>query len=273
MKILIIGDVFAKPGRDAVGKVLPELREKLDIDLVIANAENSHHGKGVSNSKIEEMKSFGVDFFTSGNHVWKVSEIYEHMNKPGYPLIRPANYPEGCPGRGYAVIEVPAGKNKGKKVLVINLIGRLFMPGHCDDPFRKAEGIIKEVAEGGLELGKKLDAIIVDIHAEASSEKMAMAHFLDGKASLVYGTHTHIPTADEHILNGGTAYQGDVGMTGVVDSVLGVRKEEIIEAFLTQMPVRHQVAEGPTVFNALLVEIAEERGLAKSVERVQKYLK
>lgn len=273
MKILIIGDVFAKPGREAVGKVLPELREKLEVDLVIANAENSHHGKGVSNAKIEEMKSYGVDFFTSGNHIWKVSEIYEYLNKADYPLIRPANYVEGSPGRGYAIIEVPAGKNKGKKVLVINLSGRMFMPGHYDDPFRKAEAIIEKVADDGLKLGKKLAAIVVDMHAEASSEKMAIGHFLDGKVSLVYGTHTHIPTADEQILKGGTAYQTDVGMTGVVDSIIGLNKDEIIENFLTQMPVRHQVAEGPTVFNALLVEIAEESGLAERVERVQKYLK
>jgi len=273
MKILAIGDIFARPGREAVGKVLPELREKLGVDLVIANAENSHHGKGVSNSKIEEMKSYGIDFFTSGNHIWKVSEIFEYMNKADYPLIRPANYVEGTPGRGYAVIEVPTGKNKGKKILVINLSGRMFMPGHYDDPFRKAEAIIDKVAGDGLKLGKELAAIVVDMHAEASSEKMAIGHFLDGRVSVVYGTHTHIPTADEQILSGGTAYQSDLGMTGVVDSVIGAKKEEIIEGFLTQMPVRHQVAEGPTVFNALLVEIDLDNGLAKSVERIQKYLK
>lgn len=273
MKILIIGDVFARPGRETVGKVLPELREKFAPDLVIANVENSHHGKGVSNSKIVELQSYGVDFFTSGNHIWKVSEIYEYMDKADYPLIRPANYVEGSPGRGYAIIEVPAGVNKGKKVLVINLSGRVFMQGHHDDPFRKAEMIIRKVAEDGLGLGKKLAAIVVDMHAETSSEKIALGHFLDGKVSLVYGTHTHVPTADEHILSGGTGYQTDVGMTGVLDSVIGAAKEEIIEGFLTQRPVKHQVAEGPTVFNALLVEIADESGLATGVERIQKYLK
>jgi hypothetical protein len=269
MKILLIGDVFAKPGRETLKQVVPNLRKELEIDLVVANAENVHHGKGVSEGKIQEMISYGVDFFTSGNHIWKVTEIYEYMNRPDYPLIRPANFPEGVPGRGYAVIEA----GNGEKVLVINLIGRVFMPGHADNPFSKAQRILEEVKEQqGLELGRGLAAVIVDFHAEAGSEKLALAHYLDGKITALVGTHTHIPTADEHILNSGTAYQTDLGMTGVVDSVIGANKKEIIEGFLTQMPVRHQVAEGPTVFNALLVETDPTTGLAKSVKRIQKYL-
>lgn len=273
MRILVIGDVFAKPGREAVKQVLPALRKELKIDLVIANAENSHHGKGVSSGKIDEMKASGVDFFTSGNHIWKIEEIFDHMNEDDYPLIRPANYVEGSPGRGYAVIEIPGGKLKGSKILVINLSGRVFMPGNPDDPFRKAESILEKVKEEGLELGKNLAAIIVDMHAEAGSEKMALAHFLDGRISLLYGTHTHIPTADEQILVGGSGYLTDVGMTGVVDSVIGAGKKEIIEGFLTQMPVKHQVAEGPTVFNSLLIDIEETTGLPSKIERIQKYLK
>ena len=281
MKILVIGDIFARPGRMAVKEVLPALRSEMNIDLVIANAENCHHGKGVSSAKIAELRGYGVDFFTSGNHIWKVTEIYEHMNQADYPLIRPANYVDGVPGRGYAVIEVPPaggsgesrGSAKSRKVLIINLSGRVYMPGHYSDPFRTAEAVIERVKGEGLELGRGLAAVVVDIHAEASAEKMALGHFLDGRASLVYGTHTHVPTADEQILGGGTAYQSDVGMSGVVNSIIGVDKKEIIENFLTQMPVKHQVAEGPAVFNALLVEISDDTGLAIRVERIQKYLK
>jgi metallophosphoesterase (TIGR00282 family) len=264
MRILMIGDVFGKPGRKTLAKILPELKKKKKIDLVIANAENAHHGKGVSDSKIKEMRGYGVDFFTSGNHIWRIAEIYTHMEKTDYPLIRPANYPEGAPGRGYAVIEISK-----QNVLIINLMGRVFMPGHLDDPFRKIENILAEVKKKGYKLGKNLSAIIVDMHAETGSEKMAMGHFLDGKVSVVYGTHTHIQTADEQLLPKGTAYLTDVGMTGVINSIIGARKEEIIENFLTQLPVKHEVAEGDTVFNALLLETDKKTGLAKSIERIQ----
>lgn len=264
MRILMIGDVFGRPGRKTLARILPDLKKKKKIDLVIANAENAHHGKGVSDSKIREMQGYGVDFFTGGNHIWRIPEIFNHMEKSGYPLIRPANYPEGAPGRGYDIIKV--GK---QKVLVINLMGRVFMPAHLDDPFRKAEMILDEVKKAGNKLGKDLAAIIVDMHAETGSEKMAMGHFLDGKVSVVYGTHTHIQTADEQILPKGTAYLTDVGMTGVIDSIIGVRKEEIIENFLTQLPVKHEVADGDTVFNALLIETEKKSGLPKSIERIQ----
>jgi len=267
MKILLIGDVFASPGRKTVKDILPSLKVELEADLVIANAENLHHGKGVSSSKITELQKAGVDFFTSGNHIWKVNEIFEYMNKETYPLIRPANYPKSVPGRGHAIIET----KKGEKVMVINLIGRVFMHTHTDCPFRTAEAIIEMEAEKGWKLGDKLAAIVVDMHAEVGSEKMALGHFLDGKVSAVVGTHTHIPTADEQILPGGTAYQTDLGMTGVVNSIIGVNKTEIIENFLTQMPVRHQIAEGPTVFNALLIETDPITGLTINIKRIQKY--
>lgn len=260
MKILLIGDIFARPGREAVKKVLPALRDERGIDLVIANAENLHHGKGVSDAKIQEMKAAGVDFFTSGNHIWKVPEIFVEMEKAGYPLIRPANYPGDAPGKGFEIIEVG-----GEKIAVINLMGRVFMPGNLDDPFAKAEEILEEVGK----LGKDLKAIIVDFHGEASAEKKAFAMNLDGKVSVVYGTHTHVPTADEMILAGGTAFQTDVGMTGVLESVIGADQQAIIEGFMTQRPVKHEVAEGKAYFNALMVETNDQTGLAVKVERIQ----
>ena len=266
MRILMIGDVFAKPGRKTLAKILPQLKIEKQIDLVIANAENLHHGKGVSDSKIRELQSYGVDFFTSGNHVWRIAEIVEMINQPDYPLIRPANYPPGTAGRGYALVDAPNGQGK---VAVINLIGRVFIPVHSDDPFRTATSILQTLADDGLHLGQELSAIIVDFHAEAGSEKMALAHYLDGKVTAVFGTHTHIQTADEQLLTGGTAYITDVGMTGVIDSVIGVKKEIIIEGFLKQTPVRHEMAEGPTTFGALLVETDAQSGLAKTVERIQ----
>jgi metallophosphoesterase (TIGR00282 family) len=180
MRILVIGDVFGRPGRQTLAKILPDLKKKKKVDLVIANAENVHHGKGVSDSKIQEMRGYGVDFFTSGNHIWRVQEICKHMEKADYPLIRPANYPEGAPGRGYAIIEV--GK---QKVLIINLMGRVFMPGNLDDPFQKIQIILKKIEKDGLRLGKNLAAIILDMHAEAGSEKMALGHFIFNFAEFV----------------------------------------------------------------------------------------
>lgn len=265
MRILIIGDVFGKPGRKTLGKVLADLRKEKQIDFVIANAENTHHGKGVTDNKIQELRGYGVDFFTSGNHIWRVAEIYKHLDQEDYPLIRPANYPEGAPGRGYAVIEM----QNGRKIAIINLMGRVFMPGNLDDPFKRAETILDELEEKQLRLGETLSAIVLDMHTETGSEKMAMGHFLDGRVSLVYGTHTHIQTADEQILPKQTAYLTDVGMTGVINSIIGARKEEIITGFLTQRPVKHEVAEGDTVFNALLLETDPQTGLAKSIERIQ----
>lgn len=271
MKILLIGDIYGKPGREAVKKVLTDLREDREIDLVIANAENLHHGKGVSDNKIQELRKAGVDFFTSGNHIWKLPEIFAHMEKAGYPLIRPANYPEDTPGRGWDILELEAiGTKSGKakkhpKVAVINLMARVFMPGNLDDPFRKADEILKEIGK----LGKDVQAIIVDFHGEATAEKKALGLYLDGRVSAVFGTHTHVPTADEMILENGTAFQTDIGMTGVLESVIGADKKAVIGNFLTQMPHKFEVAEGLSYFNALLVEINDKSGLAENIERIQ----
>jgi metallophosphoesterase (TIGR00282 family) len=262
MNILFIGDIFGRPGRETVKKLLPEYRQKLGLHLVIANGENMHHGKGISEDNIEEMRKAGVDFFTSGNHVWKEKSIIPFMDNKTLPLIRPANYPEGAPGRGYQIVQGAL----MQKVLVINLMGRLFMPQDLDCPFRTADRILKENAH------EKFAAIIVDFHAEATSEKMALAHYLDGRVTAVIGTHTHVPTADARILAGGTAYLTDAGFVGPIDSVIGVEKELIIENFLTQIPVKHEVASGPTVFSGLFVEVDDKRAKAVEVRLIQQNL-
>lgn len=262
----MIGDIFAKPGRKTVAKILPKLRKEKKIDFVVANAENIHHGKGASDAKIKELINCGVDFFTSGNHIWKIRDIYEFLDDPNYPLIRPANYPEGAHGRGYSVVDIPG---TDLNVSIINLMGRVYMPFNLDDPFRKADQILQEIASRKYVLGQNLAAILVDFHAEAASEKIALGHYLDGRITAICGTHTHIQTADELILPGKTAYLSDLGMTGVIDSVIGVRKDIIIEGFLKQTPVRHEMAEGETVFGALLIDTDKKTGLAKKIERIQ----
>ena len=260
MKILFIGDIYGRPGRNAVSAILPDLKKDRSIDLVIANAENMRHGKGVNHSNVTEMQEAGVDFFTSGNHIFKDATILDHLADPDYPLLRPANYPDEVPGNGHRVIESP----NGKKLLVINVMGRVFMPGDLDCPFREVDKILKDFE------GEELHGIFVDFHAEASSEKCALGHYLDGRVSAVVGTHSHIPTADQRILNGGTAFQSDVGMTGPLDSVIGADKELVIEHFLIQMPLKIEVAGGPKVFQALEIEIDDDSRKAVGLEFIQK---
>ncbi len=262
LNILFIGDIFGRPGRKTIQKVLRKYRKEFGIHLVIANAENLHHGKGVTEDNTKELTAAGVDFFTSGNHVWKDRSIIPFLDKPNFPLIRPANYPTSAPGKGYKIVE----GSLMQRVLVINVMGRVFMPVQLDCPFKAVEKILKETAN------ENISAIIVDLHAEATSEKVAFGHFLDGKVSFVVGTHTHVPTADERILENGTAYQTDVGFTGPANSVIGLETESIIENFLTQIPIKHEVAGGPTVFNATIVEIDENTRLATKIQRVQEYL-
>jgi 2',3'-cyclic-nucleotide 2'-phosphodiesterase len=255
MNILFIGDIFGKPGRNAVKKVLKKIREQHGIHLVIANAENMHHGKGVREENLEEMREAGVDFFTSGNHIWKEREIIPFMDGKKLPLIRPANYPPNVPGRGWQIVE---GSLK-QRVLVINLLGRVFMQADMDCPFRVADQIIRDNAH------EHLAAIFVDFHAEATSEKMALGNYLDGRVSAVIGTHTHVATADAQILPKGTAYQTDVGFTGPKDSIIGTEKSQIISHFLTQLPVKHEVASGTAIFNAVKVEIDDKTRLATEI--------
>lgn len=265
MNLLFIGDIFGKPGRETIARLLPNYRKQLNIDFVIANAENMHHGKGVSEDQLKKMREAGVDFFTSGNHIWKEKQIIPRLDDPSLHLIRPANYPQDqrVKGRGAQVVTT----QKGEKILVINLMGRVFMPFNLDCPFRTADRILKEHAN------EKLAAIFVDFHAETTSEKAALGHYLDGRVSAVIGTHTHVPTYDARVLPGGTAFQSDVGFTGPINSIIGLQKEGIIENFLTQVPVKHEIAEGETVFNALKIEIDSTTKKALKVEQIQEYLK
>lgn len=256
MRMLFIGDVVGKPGRRAVATLVPKLRQEREIDFVVANGENSAHGAGLTASTVDALLSSGVEIITTGDHVWDQKEIYEVIEREPR-LLRPLNLPPSAPGRGSTVIE-----REGKSsVGVINLIGRVFMPNN-DCPFRAAEA---EVAR----LRKQTNIIIVDLHAEATSEKIAMGRFLDGKVSAVIGTHTHVATADERILPKGTAYISDVGMCGPHDSVLGRDVEAVLKRFLTQMPHKMEVAEGDVALCGVVIDVDESSGRARSIERIR----
>ncbi len=255
MKIIFIGDIVGRPGRETVKKVLPKLKEEHQPDLVLANGENLTHGRGMSEESIKEMQQAGIDFFTSGNHIFDNRTVVEKLNDKSFPVIRPANFPPGNPGRGYHIYETA----KMQKILILNLHGRVFIKENYDCPFRKADEIIQETK------GDQPTAIIVDMHAEATSEKIALAHYLSDRVSAVVGTHTHVPTADAQILNNRTAYITDIGMVGASDSIIGAKKEDIIEGFLTQMPFKYDIAEGPTTFNAVLIEINDTDGKAENI--------
>jgi metallophosphoesterase (TIGR00282 family) len=259
MKALLIGDVIGRPGRVAVERFVVPLREEFGIDVVVINCENAAGGAGVTPSVAEELFSAGADVLTSGNHVWKKKEAFELL-KLDHRVLRPANYPEIAPGFGSCVVETLS----GKKVGVLNLIGRVFMePVDC--PFRVAE---RELAR----LRLVTPIIIVDMHGEATSEKAALGWFLDGKVSCIFGTHTHIPTADERILPKGTAFQTDIGMTGPYDSVIGRRVDQILERFLSGVPNRSEVAEGNVQLHGLILEIDEATGKALSIQRIKRVL-
>lgn len=255
MKILFIGDIVGKPGRQAVATLLPSLRKKYEIELTIANAENVAGGFGLTPSVAEELFRVGIDLLTSGNHIWdkKEAEAYIATERR---LLRPANYPEHAPGSGVTLWE------RGRhRVGVINLQGRVFMP-ILDCPFKVAEhqiGLLKQAT----------DLILIDFHAEATSEKQALARFVDGRVSALIGTHTHVQTADEQILPGGTAYISDVGMTGPTDSVIGMEPSDVIGRFLTQMPSKFRVAKGTPVLSAVVLDLEEESGKAKAITRLQ----
>ncbi len=260
LKVLFFGDVVGKIGRKAIKKALPNYRKQYHPDLVIANAENLAHGKGATKKTLEELINSGVNFFTSGNHIWSKKEIFSVFEENKIPIIRPANYPPEVPGKGYKIIEIGT-----KKILIINLLGRTFMEENLDCPFRKFKEIIEKHQK------EELNAVIVDFHAEATSEKVAFGFYADGLASTVLGTHTHIPTADNQILPQGTAYISDVGMVGAKNSVLGVKKEEIINFFLRQIHSVHQIPEkGKCILNAVFLEINPKTKKAKSIKRADK---
>jgi metallophosphoesterase (TIGR00282 family) len=254
MNILFIGDIYGKPGRELVSDLLPKLRKERNIDFVIANVENLTHGAGITESSLNNISESGVDFFTGGNHIFE-KDGEEILAKEKYPLIRPANYPTETVGKGYRIVEL-----KDKKILIINLIGQVFMAGFPECPFRKIDEILEEVKD------EEIDFTFVDFHAEATSEKIAMKFYLDSKITALFGTHTHVTTADLHVTDNGTAYISDVGMTGVVDnSVLGVRSDVIISKFLTKMRIKHEVADsGKRVFAGVLIETAKEKYASKA---------
>ncbi|MGO9246095.1 MAG: TIGR00282 family metallophosphoesterase [Verrucomicrobiia bacterium] len=256
MKILFIGDVVGKPGRRAVATLVPRLREERDIDFVIANGENSAHGAGLTASTVDALLTSGVDVITSGDHVWDQKEVYEVIEREPR-LLRPLNFPPSAPGKGSTVVRLDGLPPVG----VLNLIGRVFMP-NTDCPFRAAEA---EVAR----LLTQTKIIIVDLHAEATSEKIAMGRFLDGKVSAVIGTHTHVATADEHVLPKGTAYLSDAGMCGPHDSVLGRDVGAVLQRFLTQMPQKMEVAEGDVALCGAIIDVDETTGRARSIERIR----
>lgn len=259
MKILFIGDIVGSPGRQAVRKLLPELKKEYNLEFVIANAENAAGGSGITLAVAEELFLAGADVLTSGDHIWKKRDIFEIIDREKR-ILRPLNFPEGAPGNGWGVYSSAS----GIKVGVINVNGRVFMEP-LDCPFRASLKAQKEIA-------RDTKIIIVDIHAEATSEKVALGWYLDGKVSAVFGTHTHIQTADERILPQGTAYLTDAGMTGPDDSVIGRRITDVLTRFLTQVPTRFEVAEGNVKLRGVVVDIDEKTGQARSIERIQRKL-
>ncbi len=258
IRVLFLGDVIGSPGRRFLRDRLEDLKTEKGIDLVIVNGENASGGIGLTPKTAEELFSYGVDIITSGNHIWKYREIKNYL-KNSDSVIRPANYPPGAPGKGYTLKPV-----KGYRVAVVNLQGRVFMDPVVDCPFRKADEILREIEEEG-----GADAIVVDFHAEATSEKKALAYYLDGRITALVGTHTHIQTADAQILPGGTAYITDLGMVGPEDSVIGMKKEVIISKFLHGIPTRFEVATGKVVAEGVILDIII--GSRVSIERLRMY--
>jgi len=244
--------VVGKPGREAVQELVPELRKQYEIDMVIVNGENAAGGIGITQSTSEAMLSAEVDAITTGNHVWRRKEVIPYLDGDA-PIVRPLNYPPGLAGRGYITIG---------PVMIVNLVGRTFMHNY-DCPFRAMDTLLQEITQ-------RPKIIIVDFHAEATSEKVAMGWYLDGRVTAVVGTHTHIGTVDTKVLPNGTAYLTDIGMVGPIDSVIGANKEAALSSFLTAMPFNLSVGKGDVVFNSVLIEVAEDTGLATSIIRIDK---
>ena len=261
MRVLFIGDIFGSAGRKIVQAHLGHVVETNQVDLVIANAENAAGGFGLTPSIANELFDLGCEVLTTGNHVWDKREIIDYFNSVnGDPdtrvrrVLRPANYAQGVPGVGL----YEGTSSKGQRYAVINLQGRVFMQDN-DDPFRKADALLQQVTS---------KVIVVDFHAEATSEKIAMGWYLDGRVTAVLGTHTHVPTADSRVLPNGTAYQTDVGMSGPYDSVIGVQKEQVLQRFLTGLPGRFEAAKGDPRFSAVLIECDESTGRASNIQRI-----
>ncbi|MFA6422088.1 MAG: TIGR00282 family metallophosphoesterase [Candidatus Buchananbacteria bacterium] len=261
IKIIFISDIVGKIGRNTVRQYLPLLKKKYNPDLVIANAENLAHGIGFTSKTLDEMRDSGVDFFTTGNHAWKKAGSDDILNDKKFPIIRPANYKDKRSGVGYKVVKI--GK---KKLVVVNLLGRVFILDELESPFKVMEKIIKKAGTKN---------IIVDFHAEATSEKVAFGQYFDGKVSAVIGTHTHVQTADDRILKGSTAYISDVGMVGYSDSIIGANKEQIFNLFLEKgkSSKKHDLPEyGPAEFDAVYLEIDDKKGGSLKMKRINKII-
>ncbi|MBQ9442396.1 MAG: TIGR00282 family metallophosphoesterase [Selenomonadaceae bacterium] len=255
MRILMVGDVFGRSGRRAFSEHTAKIKREKNIDVVIVNGENAAHGKGLTVQTFNTLLSGGADIVTTGNHVWDNKEILTFIDREPF-LLRPANYPENTPGKGLCIYPY-----KAKNIGVINLQGRIFMQP-LDSPFTCAEEILKEIR-------RDCDIILIDFHAEATSEKMALAYFLDGKINALVGTHTHVQTADERILPKGTAYMTDLGIVGPINSVIGVNPDTVVEQFLSCRLVKFEPAEGNCVYCGLIVEIDEKTNRTLKVERIQ----
>lgn len=253
MRVLMVGDVVGRPGRTAVTRMLPGLRAELSIDHVVVNGENAAGGRGLTEQTARELLDAGADVITSGNHIFDIREFVPALDGD-LPILRPANYPPSAPGRGLLC---------ANGLTVINLMGRVFMPAQVDDPFRAVDALLDEVEDGAV--------VVIDFHAEATSEQQALAWYVDGRVAAIAGTHTHVPTADQRVLPGGTATVTDLGMVGVLDSVIGDDVGAVINRFVTGMPTRLPVASGDEVaFCSVLIEIDEQTRLATSIERVDR---
>ena len=258
MKILCIGDIVGKPGREALQDLLPQIREEHRIDFTIVNAENAAGGAGLTPRIAEQLLQIGCDVITLGDHVWDQKDLESYLDETDN-VIRPANFPSETPGKGLCIKQT----SSGLKVGVINLIGRVFMRYQVNCPFRT----IKEILE---KIKKETSVIIVDMHAEATSEKIALASYVDGQISALFGTHTHVQTADERILPGKTGFITDLGMTGPIDSIIGQSKEGIIQRFLLSMPIKFCVAAGDVQLSVAVLDVDEKTGLTKNITRIQK---
>ncbi len=256
MRVLLIGDIVGKTGRNAIKYLLPNIISRYKVDFIIANGENSAGGFGITEKVAIELFSYGINVITTGNHVWDKKESIPYIAKES-KILRPLNFPIGAPGTGSILLNVD---NK-KQIAVLCVSGRVFM-NILDCPFKTADIEVSRLKEF-------TDIIIIDFHAEATSEKIAFGYFMDGKVSAVVGTHTHVQTADETILSGGTAYITDVGMTGPIDSVIGIQKDQIIERFLTHMPRKYDVASGQGVLSAVVLEIDDKNGKSIAIKRLQ----
>jgi len=260
MKLLFLGDIVGRSGRDAVVAALPKLRTEHALDFIVVSGDNAAGGFGMTEQVGKELFAAGADVITGGDHIWDQKDISSYLAKEKR-LLRPANFPERAPGRGHGIFETKS----GKKIFVLHLLGQVFHKEHTDCPFATADKLL-----GGVILGKTVDAILVDTHAEATSEKMAMGKYLDGRVSLVTGSHTHVPTADARILPKGTAYQTDAGMCGDYDSVIGFEASGPLERFLTKISrIKMEPASGVATVCGTLVETDDKTGLAKSCQAIQ----